>query len=142
MTALSITEANVSLVSAPPGAVLHGQIAGAAITIGQAVYLADDGKWYLAQGDGTTTEAGANDVGIALTRAAAAGQPISVAKPGAIVGFGAILTAGLFYIIGDTAGAIYPSADAGSADKVTLLGQAKSTSQMLLMGTYSAAAIA
>ena len=140
MTALTITEANVSLVSAPSNAVLHGQLAAAAITIGQAVYLRDDGSWGLAQGDGTDVEAGSNDVGIALSRAAAAGQPISVARAEAILGFGAILTKGLFYIIGDTAGSIYPSADAGSGDKTTLLGQAISTSQLKMIRSYNAGA--
>ena len=139
-TALSITAANISVVSAPEGSILDGQIAAAAITVGQAVYKLDNGTWGLAQGDGTAVEAGANDVGIAISGASAAGQRISVARGGAIIGFGAILTAGLFYIVGDTAGSIYPSADAGTGDKTTLLGQAISTSQLLLIRAYNAGA--
>jgi hypothetical protein len=141
MTVLSITAANISVVSSDTGSILDGQIAAAAITVGQAVYLLDNGTWGLAQGDGTAVEAGANDIGIAISAASAAGQRISVARAGTILGFGAILTAGLFYVIGDTAGGIYPSADAGSGDKVTLLGQAISTSQMKLIRSYNAGAV-
>lgn len=140
MAALTITAANITLISAPSGGVLDGQLAAGVTTPGQSIYLADAGNWGLAQGDGTDVEAGANDLGLSLSGASVAGQRISVARAGCIVGFGAILTKGLFYIIGDTAGAIYPSADAGSGDKVTLIGQAISTSQMLLIRSYNAGA--
>lgn len=66
MADITITAANVSLVSAPSGVVLEGQTAAAAIGVGQAVYLLDNGTWGLAQCDGTAVEAGSNDLGIAL----------------------------------------------------------------------------
>jgi hypothetical protein len=138
MTVLTITASNISLVSGEP---LGNQVAAAAITPGQSVYLADAGNWGLAQGDGTAVEAGSNNLGVALGGASAAGQRFSVAVPGCIIGFGAILTAGLFYTITDTAGGIGPSADNGSGDKATLIGQAISTSQMLLIRAYNAGAV-
>lgn len=138
MAAITITAANVALVSGP---VLADQPAGEAFTAGMAVYKAADGTWKKAQGDGTAIEAGSIDLGVALATADAAGARVSIARDGAIVAYGAVLTAGLFYIIGDTAGSIYPSADAGSTDKVTLIGVAKSTSQLHIQRLYDAGAV-
>ena len=138
MTAISVTASNVSLVSGEPK---DGCIAAAAITPGQAVYQLDNGTWGLAQGDGSALEAGSNNIGVAIGGASAAGQRFSVAVAPCVVGFGAVLTAGLFYTVGDTAGAIVPSADNGTADKATLIGQAISTSNMMLIRAYNAGAV-
>ena len=140
MAAITVTAANVSLVSGEP---LGNQIAAAAITPGQAVYQLDNGTWGLAQGDGTAIEAGSNNIGVALGGASASGQRFSVATASGncVVGFGAVLTAGLFYTCGDTAGAIVPSADNGAGDRATLLGQAISTSQLALIRFYNATAV-
>ena len=138
MAAITITSANVSLVS---GEARHGQQAGGAFNAGQVVYLSDSGTWLKAQGDGTAVEAGANGLGVALSSSDASGAYFSVAMSGCVVAYGAVLTAGLVYIIGDTAGSIYPSADAGSTDKVTILGLAISTSQLLIQSVYNAGAV-
>lgn len=138
MAAITITAANVAWVSGP---VLGDQIAGGAFTAGQVVYQADNGTWLKAQGDGSAVEAGANNLGVALFTADASGARGSIAVSGAIVSYGAILTAGLIYIIGDTAGSVYPSADAGTGDKVTVLGLAISTSQLLIQRIYNAGAV-
>jgi hypothetical protein len=94
-----------------------------------------------AQGDGTAVQAGANNVGIALATADAVGARVSIASDGCIVSYGAVLTAGLIYIVGDTAGSVYPSADAGTADKVTVIGLAISTSQLKIQRIYHAGAV-
>lgn len=138
MAAITITAANVAWVS---GAVLGDQIAGGAFTAGQVVYQADNGTWLKAQGDGSAVEAGANNLGVALFTSDASGARGSIAVSGAIISYGAVLTAGLIYIIGDTAGSVYPSADAGSGDKVTVLGLAISTSQLLIQRIYHAGAV-
>lgn len=140
MAAITVTAANVSLIS---GEALGNQIAASAITPGQAVSLLDNGTWGLAQGDGTAIEAGANNVGIALSGTSAAGQLLSVATGArnCIVGFGAVLLAGFFYTVGDASGAIVPSADNGSTDKATLIGQAISTSQLMLIRAYHPGAV-
>lgn len=138
MAAITITAANVSLVSGSP---LKDCIAGEAIGVGQVVYLSDAGTWLKAQGDGTAVEAGSNDLGVALGTTSASGQRISVAGSGCIVGYGAVFTSGLIYTIGDTAGSIYPSADNGSGDKVTVLGLAAGTSNLVIQRIYHASAV-
>jgi hypothetical protein len=141
MVAIVVTAANVSLIS---GDALGNQVAASAITPGQAISQLDNGTWGLAQGDGTVVEAGANNVGIALSGASAAGQLLSVATGArnCIVGFGAgVLLAGFFYTVGDASGAIVPSADNGSTDKATLIGQAISTSQLMLIRAYHPGAV-
>lgn len=116
MTDLSVTASQVLYVSGP----MEYVTSGAAITIGQACYKAADNTWLPAQTDGTATEAGANGVGLALGTAAAAGQKIGMARPGAIVtlGAGAAPTAGIVYYISNGAGGLAPIADIGTGDKV------------------------
>lgn len=141
MPAITVTAANVSLISGEP---LGNQISASAITIGQAVSLLDNGRWGLAQGDGTAVEAGANNVGIALSGTSAAGQQLSVATGAGncIVGFGSgVLLAGFFYTVGDASGAIVPSADNLSTDRATLIGQGISTSQLMLIRAYHPGAV-
>lgn len=138
MAAITITPANVAWVSGP---LLTDQVAGEAFTAGQVVYLSDAGTWLKAQGDGTAVQAGSNKIGIALATADAAGARVSIASDDAIVSYGAVLAAGLIYIIGDTAGSVYPSADAGTGDKVTVIGLAISTSQIKIKTIYHAGAV-
>lgn len=139
MAALTITAANVSWTSGP---VDHGCIAGEAFAAGAAVYLSASGTWLKAQGDGTAVEAGSLGVGLALGTADAAGARVSVARPGAVVAIGTG-TAGVIYIIGDTAGGVHPSTDAGSTDKVTVFAQGVgSNSIQLVYGYHSGAALA
>lgn len=137
MTALSITAANVSLVSGP---VDHGQTSGEAFAAGALVSLSAAGTWFKAQGDGTAIEAGSLGIGIALATSDAAGAKISVARPEAIVSLGTG-TAGVVYIIGDTAGSIYPVADAGSTDKVTVIGLGIGSNKIKLGYIYDAGAV-
>lgn len=134
MAAITITPASIAYVSGP---IIPDIVAGEAFTAGQSIYKADNGQWLKAQGDGTAVEAGANGAAVALATAAAAGARLSAAGPGAIVTYGAVITPGTIYIIGDTAGAIYPAADAGSGDKVTVLGLGISTTQMMIQPVYN-----
>lgn len=120
MSALTITAAQVLLVSGPTREVTFG----ATITHGQVLYFdAATGKWKLAQCDGTAAEAGADGYGVALT-GGSDGQKGIVALPGAKVtlGAGAAPAAGELYCIGATAGAINPKSDVvTSTNKVTAL---------------------
>lgn len=138
MAAITITAANVALVS---GAPLGDQQAGEAFIAGSSVYQADNGTWLKAQGDGTEIEAGKNNAGVALFTADAAGARGSIAGPGCVVAYGAVLTKGILYIVGDTAGSIYPASDLGSGDQMTVLGVAISTSQLKLMRVYDDGAV-
>ncbi len=137
-TALSITAANVSLVSGPHDS---DQIAGEAFIAGAVVYQkSTDFKWYKAQSDGTAEEAGSVDLGIALATADAAGARITIAKTGAIVALGTS-TAGTFYAISRTAGSIIPVADLASTDKATMVGLGIGTNQMLINRLYSSTSV-
>lgn len=125
MAALSVTAANV--VKGSDAQVTYG-IAGATITAGQTVYLdSSDSKFKLADADSATAAVRAC-AGIALN-GAADGQPLAVQTLGDL-GFGAILTAGLIYCLGDVAGGIIPSADLSAGERVWILGIAKTTSTL------------
>ena len=101
-------------------------VAGEAITAGQVLYnsaskamKADD-----------TTAAKAAAAGIALNNAAL-DQPIKYITRGGI-DLGCLLVVGTVYGVSDTAGGICPIADLGSADFVTILGIATTTSNLEL----------
>ena len=139
MAALSITASAVTFVSGP---IDKDCVAGEALNAGAIVYLANDGTWLKAQCDGTAVEAGANGYGMALATAAAAGQRLSVARPGAIVTIAASgLTVGIPYFIGNTAGQLDPLADLGSTDKVTFGGVTISATRILLGYLYDSGAV-
>lgn len=127
MTDLSITAANVKLVSGP-----SRQIAsGASITAGQAIYeevATSTAK--LADNDSATAAVRHVD-GISLN-GASANQPLVFAKNGAVVDFGAILTAGVEYYLSGTAGGICPRADVTTGDDPVRIGMALTTSRMQL----------
>lgn len=140
MAALSITAANVLLVSGPVDA---DQKAGEAFAAGAMLYLASDNTWKKAKCGGTTDEAGANGLGMALATADAAGARISVARPGAVVQIGAGTT-GVAYYVGATAGALNPVADLVATNKVTpaVLGIGQSPARVQLLGSnYNAGSI-
>lgn len=140
MSALTLTAAQVLLVSGPTKEVVFG----ATITQGQGVYFdAATGKWKLAQCDGTPAEAGADGYGIALS-AGSDGQRGVVALPGAKVtlGAGAAPAAGTVYAIGATAGAINPVADLASTNKVTVLGVGIGGNAVKMLGeSYDSGAV-
>lgn len=119
MSALSITAAQVLLVSGPTKEVTFG----ATVTQGQGVYFATDGKWKLGQCDGSAAEAGEGGYGIALS-GGGDGQKGVVALPGAKVNLGAAAAAaaGEVYCFGATAGALNPKSEVVTAtNKVTPL---------------------
>lgn len=127
MTDLTITAANVKLVS---GEVLN-TVAGATVTAAQAVYReAATTKAKLSDNDSATTEVRAV-YGLAL-HAALADQPLAVAKNGAVVDLGAILTAGTDYYLSGTPGGICPRADVTTGDDPVRIGMALTTSRLQL----------
>src|SRR5262245_37881755 len=78
MADLSVTPANVAPVSTQPNPsqTLVG-VAGATIAQGKSVYLDVDNLWKLALNNGTATQSGSLDLGIALT-SASLNQPLVV----------------------------------------------------------------
>lgn len=127
MAALTITAANIVPVSGF-SRVSPDPIAATTIAQGEACYINSSSLAALAQCDGTATEA--TVAGIAVN-AALAGQPVCLQSGGSL-GFGAILTAGTPYAVGRVAGQIIPVSDLASTDKISYLGIASTTSNLVL----------
>jgi len=127
MADLTITAANVKLVSGSTQPI----IAGAAVTAAQLVYKASaTGKALLSDNDNPTPEVRAIH-GMAL-HAALADQPLTLALNGAVVELGVILTAGVDYYLSGTPGGICPRADVISTDDPIRVGMALTTSRLQL----------
>lgn len=125
MAAVTITAA--SIIPAASYAYVD-TVAAATITRGQVCYLNSSNQAALAQCDGTATEA--TIAGVALNDAGA-GQPIRLQNGGSL-GMGTVLTAGVPYCVGTTAGQIVPFADIASTNKVSYLGVASTTSNLVI----------
>lgn len=127
MADLSITAANVKLVSGPT----EQMKSGGTLTAAQGVYKeVATAKAKLADNDSATAEVRALH-GLTL-HAALPDQPILVAKNGAVVEVGAILTAGVEYYVSGTPGGLCPRADVVSTDDPIRVGMALTTSQLQL----------
>jgi len=110
MADITITAANVAVVTTSSPTVSRSYNAGEAVTAGQLVYLnTADSEWYKAQADGTALEAGSAGLGVAL-HTSANGQPLAVQTAGQIT-IGGTVVAGTEYVASDTAGGICPHAD-------------------------------
>jgi hypothetical protein len=139
MADLTITAANIT-----PGTttgyspVKVTGTAGETITAGQSVYLSSDGKVYKADANSSSTTAAA--VGISL-HGATANQPLTY-QTGGSMNFGAILTAGTYYVASATAGGIAPTADLTTGWYSTLLMYAYSTSVGIITPTATGIAVA
>jgi hypothetical protein len=127
LAALTITDAALLPGS---GAVLVRGTAGVAITsAGKSLYLdAATGTIKLADNNASALTADAKGVS---AHAALPGQPITY-YTGGNVAFGAILTVGETYYVGPGAGEIIPSGDLATGMYVKRLGQATTTSNMLM----------
>jgi hypothetical protein len=104
-------------------------IAGASITAGQAVYLDANGKWQLADANGTGTTA----VEGLAAHAATADQVLAVVYEDDDLTLGATLSmVAPVYVLSGTAGGIAPSADIASGWHPKPLIVAKSTTKCIL----------
>ena len=126
----SITLSANALVDLQGAAQLQG-IAGEAIAQGKLVYRDPiTRKFFLAKADAAGTKI---CVGVARN-GAALGAPLDVAPSGLVSGLGAVLTAGLYYVLSAaTAGAIAPVADLVSTNADVLVGLALTTSTLQLL---------
>ena len=124
MANLTMTGANVVPVD---GYGFVDTTAGATITRGVPCYeSATTGQSLICDSNDTAVKATCK--GIAL-QDAAAGQPLRLMTSGNL-GLGAILTVGTVYCLSATAGSVCPYADLTSADYVTILGIATTTSNL------------
>jgi hypothetical protein len=115
MTDISVTAANVTWVSGVREIVGKGGETG---TPGQAVYLdTTTNKYKLADADNDATSVVA---GILLDNMVD-GRPCIVAPPGAVINWGATLTAGTIYAAAVTPGGVCPEVDLATGDWVNVL---------------------
>ena len=132
MADLSVTPANVAPVTTQPNPSQYLQgVAGATIAQGKTCYLDIDNLWKLALNNGTATQSGSLDLGIALT-SAALNQPIIILTGGDI-NPGGTLVVGESYFVSSTAGGICPVADIIATKLVSLLGVAISASVLRML---------
>jgi len=103
---ITVVAASVKHVSGP----YENGVSGEALTVGQAVYKAADGKFYKAQSDGDATQAGTLGGGIVTSSTSGADQNVRVSKKGAIVSLG-VGGLGAVYEVSATAGGLCPTAD-------------------------------
>ncbi|GIL09288.1 MAG: hypothetical protein BroJett033_7990 [Chloroflexota bacterium] len=133
MTDISVTANQVKWISGTRPMVVKG---GAAITAGQAVYLNTTTLEHeLADAD---TDATSVFAGIAIT-GGQDGADMLIAPPGAVIDFGATLTAGTIYVVSPTAGGIAPWADLTAGDYVVVLAIGAGTRQAEIIGKRGAA---
>lgn len=112
--------------------------AAAAVAAGQAVYKDSNGKFNLADANGTTPAF--KVIGIALD-SAGPNQPISVATADPDFVPGATLVKGTTYILSGTPGGIAPDVDGVSGWNKQIIGVATSTTNMVLKITLSNATV-
>ena len=125
MADLSITAGNIIAVA---GYGFQDMTAGEAVARGKPVYTkAADGLAYVASCESTSAVAAVT--GICLNDAGA-NQPVRVMTSGNL-GFGAILTVGMLYVL-SAAGAIAPHSDLATSDFVSILGVATTTGNLRL----------
>lgn len=122
MADYAITVANVA---AQSGSTQASGTSGATITQGDAIYIDASDSNKIKVADCTTSAATAAAKGIALN-SALSGQPVTYAKAGSSVNLGTTLAIGDVVILSE-AGAIAPVADLASADYLTIIGHATST---------------
>jgi hypothetical protein len=120
---ITVTAANVRALT-ENGAILQRYIAGAAITIGNLVYIASDGD--VEHADGNVSLAVGMAIGIAVASydgetSVAAGDPVSVCVFGPVSGY-ASMTPGTNLYVSDTVGRL--SSVAGTVSRV--IGYARS----------------
>jgi len=129
MANLTITVAN--MVPASDAQYETAYLAGGTLTRGMSIYLdAATSTWKAADCD--LSAAGAGSAGIAICMSdCVSGQPC-VAQTGGSLAFGAILTAGTVYVVSATAGLICPIADLTTNGRVTILGVASTTSNLVM----------
>lgn len=123
MAAISVT---ATLVLPGTGCQIEYGLFGATVTAGQAVYLDSTTNSYKLA-DANDTAATATFRGIALN-GGVSGQPAAIAYGGLVTMGAASVVAGEIYVIGATAGAIYPADDLASGWTTSIIGVAATTS--------------
>lgn len=128
MTDISVTAANVKWIG---GVRPIRGTGGASVTRGQAAYLnTTTGKYGLGDAD---TDAASEYAGQFLTDGFDGGD-VLIAPPGAIINWGATLTAGTIYTLSTTAGGVCPEGDLATGDYVVVLAIGAGTANAKIIG--------
>ena len=134
---LTITAANIIPVA---GYSFGTGVSGGTLTAGMPVYKDASDSDKIKAADANASDAAAAAVGITL-HAALTGQPVKYITGGNL-GFGAILTAGLVYVVGaTTAGDIEASTALTTNWRTSILGVATTTSNLALNIIVSGATV-
>lgn len=126
MAAISIS---ASLVRPLHGAVVRRYLAGAAVSVGQAVYIASDGLVEPADADAADTAQARGmivGVGVAGQTSASDGQAVDVVTHGPVALGISTLTQGAAVYVSTTAGSLDQTAPAASGDFKFVFGWAES----------------
>ncbi len=133
MADITVTVANVAWVSGKRPFV--GK-AGATVARGKAAYLnLTTLKYELADAD---TDAESVCAGIFLSDGYN-GADVLIAPPGAVINWGATLTAGTIYVLSTTAGGVAPWADISTGDYTVVLAIGAGTANAEIIGKKGAA---
>lgn len=133
MADITVTVGNVKWVSGTRPIVAK---AGATVTRGQAAYLnTTTGEHELADADNDATSVFA---GMFLTDGYD-GSDVLIAPPGAVINWGATLTAGTIYVLSTTTGGVAPWADLVAGDYVVVLAIGAGTANAEIIGKRGAA---
>lgn len=129
MADLTITVGN--MVPASDAQYETAYLAGGTLTRGMSVYLdTSTNTWKAADCDLSAAGAGSGGIGICMSDCVAT-QPC-VVQIGGSLAFGAILTKGTQYVVSATAGGICPQADITTNGRITVLGIASTTSNLVM----------
>lgn len=133
MADLSQTAANVKWVSGVRPSIVK---AGATIARGTPVYLNTATLEHEAAD--ADTDAASEFAGVAITDGTD-GSDMLIAPPGAVINWGATLTAGTIYVVSTTAGGVCPEADLATGDYVVILAIGAGTANAEIIGAKGAA---
>ncbi len=126
MTAVNL---GTGVLPGPDADIIYNAVVGQAVLAGQIVHEDPaDGKWRLASNANVTSP---RRVGVALQSAPTIGQTIDVQWGGSVLGT-ATLVVGETYIISATAGSAAPVADILTTAYTSILGAAKSATELKL----------
>lgn len=126
MAAISVTATSVL---PGTGAQIEYGLLGATVTAGQSLYYDSSSSSYKLA-DANDTTATATFRGVALN-GGVSGQPVAV-QTGGLITIGATVVAGEIYVLGATAGAIYPADDLASGWYTSIIGVAATTGSIYI----------
>lgn len=138
-SAVDYTVTAASVTKGTGATVISSYNAGAAIAVGQAVYLDSSNLWQLADANGASALRQAT--GIALNTASGSGQPLSVITAGDDFTPGFTIAANTVVVLSATAGGLAPAADLASGWYGNVIGVGCGSNKIKLIFKYTGQAL-